>query len=133
LRTTCSKSTLILTCCRFSLKPKLILVNYSSLVIIHLIMRRFWTIIQAGILWISIFPISSWKKVSSKCYLKVLGGITILIGSTNINSTGILNKIGSIDISSICSIIFKLVDVINFISWSNQIHIKITCYGSYWK
>ncbi len=127
--TSCSKSTPILTCCKFSLEPKLILVNYSFLVIIHPIMRRFWTLIQTSILSISISLTLVWKNVLGKCSWKVSRGIVILINHTSAGLTGITNKTSDSNTCLTSSITystkFKPAYVINLISWPNQIYAKI--------
>jgi hypothetical protein len=118
------RSPLILTCCRFFSETKLILVNFFFSVIVHPTMRRFWILIQTGILSISISPTSSWKNIFGKCCWKVFGGIAILTDHTNTNLIGIIDetsgsKIGSIGLLT-CLTKLKPIDVINLTSWFDQ-------------
>jgi hypothetical protein len=125
-----SRSTLILTCCMFSSKPKSILVNCSSSMIVHLAMQRFWTLIWTSVLSISISPISSLINNYGKCCWKISKGIVILIGHTCIDLTSILNETSGLDIGSIglitCSTKFKHVEVINIICWFDQTNVGTT-------
>ncbi len=63
------------TRCTLSLAPKLILVNWSSSVIVQptivIFYIRSWAYVSSTI----ISPTSRWKKVPSKCYLIMSGGI----------------------------------------------------------
>ncbi len=126
---TCSKSKLILTCCRFFLEPKLIFINCSSLRIIHPAMRRFWTLIQARVSSISNSPISCYKNVFNKFCWKVSSGIAILTCRIGTNLIGI-NETSGLDTCSTglitWSIKFKPVIVINLKDWFDQIEVRIT-------
>jgi hypothetical protein len=75
--------------CKFSLMPKLTLVNFSSLITIQLVMVRSWIHYWVGVSLMIIFPTFRWKKVSSKCYLTILNGINKLTCKTHISSTSI--------------------------------------------
>jgi len=79
-------------------------------------MRRFYILIQASILSISISPTSSWKNIFGKCW-KILGGITILTSYTRTSLTGTSDETNGLDTSLVglitCPTIFKHVDVIN--------------------
>jgi hypothetical protein len=103
------------------------LVNCFLSMIVHPAMQRFWTFIWTSISSISIYLTLGWKKVSSKCCLKIWRGITIWTCIIDISSIGISNKIGSTDTSSTStytySTKFKPADVINFTSWYNQTHV----------
>ncbi len=116
-----SRSTLILTCYRFSSEPKLILVNCSSSMIVHPAMRSFWTLIWTSVSLISIYPTSGWKNLSSKCCWKILGVITILISHTGIGLTSISDETCGLDTSSTSLLTYskklKPTDIINLIGW----------------
>jgi hypothetical protein len=85
-------------------------------------MWRFWTLIKACVLSISISPTSCWKHISNKCYWKVSRGIAILIGPTCTNLIGISNETSVLTYPTR----FKLVDVINLTGWYDQINVGTT-------
>jgi len=112
----------------FALKPKLILVNCSSLVTIHPTMQRFWTLIWACISSISISLTSSWKDVSSKCCWKKYQGVfnksyryqfdRYIKQNTWLRHR--FNKFNNLSTK------FKPIDVINLTSWFHQINVGTT-------
>ncbi len=93
------------TCCTFSLVPKLTLVNYSSSIIVQLAMVRSYTRSRACVSSIIISPTFAWKKVSSKWYLTMLGGIANFTTNKSIDLTSCFRTSFIVTIFSTQSII----------------------------